>query len=85
MFFIAICDAHYNFTAIDIGEYGSNNGCGVLLNSRMHKKFEQNFFNIFPPETLDGLDKTIPSFLVGHNISSHKVPNAPSCRKAVDR
>ena len=47
MVLLAICDAHYNFTAIDIGEYG-NNDCGTWLNSRMSKTFEQNCFNIPP-------------------------------------
>ena len=48
MVLLAICDAHYNFTAIDIREYGNNNDCGTWLKSRMGKKFEQNRFNIPP-------------------------------------
>ena len=35
MVLLAICGAHYNFTAIVIGEYGSNNDSGVSLNSRI--------------------------------------------------
>ena len=27
---LAICDAKYTFTLIDIGSYGSNNDCGIL-------------------------------------------------------
>ena len=68
MVLLAICNAHYNFVAIDIGEYGSDNDCGVLLNSNMGRIFEQNCFNISPTETLDGFDETVPFFLVGDEI-----------------
>ena len=52
MVFLAICDTHYNLTVINIGENGSKNDCGVLLNSRMGRKFEQNGFNILPSENI---------------------------------
>ena len=68
MILLAIRDAHYNFTTIDIGEYGSNNDCGVLLNSRMDRNFEKNRFNISPHETSDGFDEAVPFFLVGGEI-----------------
>ena len=68
MVLLAICDAHHNVTAIDNGKYGSNNDCGVLLNSRMGTKFGQNCFNIPPPETLDGFDEMVPFFLFGDEI-----------------
>ena len=67
MVLLVICNPHYNITATDIGKYGSNNNCCVLL------KFEQNRSNIFPPETLDGLDETVPFFLVGDEIFPPKV------------
>ena len=35
MVLLAICDAHYNFTVIDVGEYENKNDCGVFLESRM--------------------------------------------------
>ena len=68
MVFLTICDVHYNFIAIDIGEYRSNNDCGVLLNSRMGRKFEQSRFNIPPPEALHVLDGAVPFFLVGDEL-----------------
>ena len=36
---MAICDARYVFTHIDIGSYGSNNDCGVFRNSKMGEQF----------------------------------------------
>ena len=68
MVLLAICNAHYNFAAIHTGEYGSNNDCGVLLNSNMGRIFEQNRFNISPTETLDGFDETVLFFFVGDEI-----------------
>ena len=68
MVLLAIYDAHYNFTGIETGEYGSNSDYGVYLNSRMGRKFEQNCFNIPPSETLDGFDETVPFFLVRDEI-----------------
>ena len=34
---MAICDSHYNFTLVDIGDYGGNNDSGVLSHSDMGK------------------------------------------------
>lgn len=39
---MAICDAHYVFTLVDIGSYGSNNDSGVFRNSQMGKAFFDN-------------------------------------------
>ena len=35
---LAICDARYSFTLLDVGHYGRNNDAGVLANSRFGKK-----------------------------------------------
>ena len=32
---LAICDAKYNFTLVDVDQYGSNNDSGVVANSAM--------------------------------------------------
>ena len=37
---LAVCDAHYNFTVIDAGQFGSNNDSGVLKESNFGKAFE---------------------------------------------
>ena len=66
---LAICDARYNFTMFDIGQYGSNNDSGVLLNSEMGKRLEEGSIGLPEDEKLDGcrLDK-LPYYLVGDEI-----------------
>jgi len=68
MVLLAICDARYNFTVVDVGEYGSNNDCGVLLNSKMGKKFDKDRFNVPDPERIPDFNDTLPYFLVGDEI-----------------
>ena len=69
MVLLAICDAHYCFTLFDVGQYGSNNDCGVLANSATGEALERNKLNILFPETLDGCNyDPLPYFLVGDEI-----------------
>ena len=42
MVLLAVCDADYCFILFDFGSYGSNNDCGVLVNSLLGKGFESN-------------------------------------------
>ena len=66
---LAICDAKYNFTLEDIGQYGSNNDNGVLANSAMGKKFSNGTMNIPPPSLLEGCSlDPLPYYLVGDEI-----------------
>ena len=66
---LAICDARYNFTLVDVGQYGSNNDSGVLLNSEIGQRFEENSLEIPCAEKLNGchLEK-LPYYLVGDEI-----------------
>ena len=48
---IAICDSRYNFIAIDIRQYGSNNDSAILLNSKMRETFEKDSFHVLVPFT----------------------------------
>ena len=66
---LAVCDANYCFSLLDIGNYGSNNDAGILANSKMGKRFKAGKFNLPAPEKLNGcpLDST-PFFLVGDDI-----------------
>ena len=47
---LAICDACYNFKAIDIGQYGSTNDSGLFLNPQIGKYFEKYSFYVSVPE-----------------------------------
>ena len=65
---LAICDAKYCFTHVDIGQYGSGNDSGVLKHSQMGKCFENNEFNIPPPSEVVGIEEKLPYYLVGDEI-----------------
>ena len=66
---LAVCDANYCFSLLDVGIYGSDNDTGILEESKMGKKFKRGNFNVPQPEKLDGckLDQ-VPYFLVGDDI-----------------
>lgn len=49
---LAICDANYSFTFVDIGAYGRRSDGGIFRDSEMGKKFEQHEMNIPKPELL---------------------------------
>ena len=68
MFLIAICNVHYNFTAVDVGQYGSNNVSGVLLVSKMGKKFGKDSFHVPAPEKTHDFTNQMLFFLVGDEI-----------------
>ena len=69
MVLFAVCDANYCFTMFDLGQYGSNNDSGVLMNSELGKKLEQGTLSIPQATSLDGcLYDPLPYFLVGDEI-----------------
>ena len=66
---LAICDAKYTFTLIDIGNYGSNNDCGILAKSLIGKKFDDIKMNLPSAEDLAGFSRNpLNYFLVGDEI-----------------
>ena len=62
---LAVCDAKYNFTLVDVGQYGSNNDRGVLAQSKISTTFENNALNLPESEVLPGTNLDITYFLVG--------------------
>lgn len=63
---LAVCDAHYCFTLVDVGNYGSNNDSGVLSHSTMRQALEAEQLNLPNPEPLEGrTDHPFPYFLIG--------------------
>ena len=39
---LAVCDAKYNFTLVDVGQYGSNNDSRVFAQLKISSTFENN-------------------------------------------
>ena len=69
MVLLALCDANYCFTLVDIGQYGSNNDSGVLSQSEMGKKFELEEMNLPSPSHQPGCSfDPLPYFIVGDEI-----------------
>lgn len=64
---MAICDARYIFTLVDIGSYGSNNDSGVFRHSEIGKAFFNNEMNLPLPHAIQEAPTLgkIPYFLVG--------------------
>jgi len=66
---LAVCDAKYCFTMVDLGQYGSNNDSGVLLRSEINKRFQDGSLKIPEPSTLEGCKfDPLPYFMVGDEI-----------------
>ena len=62
---MAICDADYNFTVVDIGAKGRQSDGGILRNSKFGKKLFSNKINLPNPRQLEGVHEAVPYFLVG--------------------
>ena len=69
MVLLAVCDAKYCFTLVDIGQFGSSTDSGVLARSEMRKRFDDEQMNLPPPAPLEGCSfNPLPYFLVGDDI-----------------
>ena len=51
---LAYCDARYQFTSVDIGQFGSQNDSGTYNDSLISSALENNTLNLPPAEDLDG-------------------------------
>lgn len=65
---LAICDAKYQFTLIDIGQYGSNNDTSVFNKSKMGKAFQQEKMKLPSADVVTGFPNPLPYYLVGDEI-----------------
>ena len=66
---LAICDAKYNLTLVDIGQYGSNNYSRVLAKCTMGKEFSNDTMNTPPPSSLEGCSlDPLPDYLEDDEI-----------------
>lgn len=64
---MAICDARYVFSFVDIGDYGSNNDSGVFRKSTIGKSFFSNEMNLPDPDDIENSSAIglMPYYLVG--------------------
>ncbi|XP_071559875.1 putative nuclease HARBI1 isoform X1 [Temnothorax nylanderi] len=62
---MAICDAHYRFTWLDIGDYGSLNDAGIWSNTEMSTALENNTVSLPPELYLPHTNIAVPFALVG--------------------
>ena len=68
MVLLAVCDARYCFTLVDVREYGSNNDSGILRNSKMGRRFGNGETSIPESQKILGHDLELSYFLVGDEI-----------------
>ena len=65
---LAICDAKYCFSFLDIGAYGGTNDASVLSNSLFGKAFDKNPTSLNLPSPSPHGHKTLPYVLLGDDI-----------------
>ena len=68
MILMAICDAPYIFSLVNIGSFGSNNDSGMFHNSAMGKAFFNDKMSLPVAECLEDSPTfgKVPDFLVGY-------------------
>ncbi len=62
---LAVCDAKYRFTLVDIGDSGRQSDCSVYNNSHLGHSIENKPLDIPEPAKLTNSDKTLPFVFVG--------------------
>ena len=61
---MAICNATYEFTLVDIGDAGRNSDGGVFANSNIGIAIDENKLGIPPSRKLPGTDRELPYVFV---------------------
>ena len=64
MVLLAVCDAHYCFTLIDIGDAGRHSDGGVFRNSPFGQAMENSELSLPDKSNIDGIVTSIPYFFV---------------------
>ena len=62
---MAVSDAKYKFTIIDIGDFGSHSGGGVFGNSCFGRALNENQFSLPPPSPIINVNESLPHCFVG--------------------
>ena len=67
-----VCDPHYVFSLMNVGDFGSNNDSRVLENSAMGKAFACNQMGLPDQQHVECCKILLPYFLVGDDIFALK-------------
>ncbi|XP_062698806.1 uncharacterized protein LOC115261637 [Aedes albopictus] len=62
---MGVCDASYNFIAVDIGGYGGNSDGRILASSEFGRRLLNNQLNLPAPCQLPNSSEILPHFIVG--------------------
>ncbi|XP_039748215.1 protein ALP1-like [Pararge aegeria] len=63
---LALCDANYCFTYVDIGAYGKSSDSAIFKNSVFYKRLTEKSLNIPTPKPISNVDLTpMPYVIVG--------------------
>ncbi|XP_063586006.1 uncharacterized protein LOC134763464 [Penaeus indicus] len=74
MVLLAVCDANYRFTFIDVGSYGKVSDSSIYKNSNLYKKMQQNTLNIPSDKPVSTNGDPLPFVFVGDEafgLSTH--------------
>ena len=82
---LAVCDAHYCFTLVDIGDYGRHSDGGILSHSNFGQAMENGQLSLPDPECLPGYESVVPRFHWRCCISAEKLHVASVSRKVPRR
>ncbi|XP_035706941.1 protein ALP1-like [Folsomia candida] len=62
---MALSDADFKFTAVDIGSYGSESDGGILAKSHIGRKISSDTFNLPSPQPLSNTGTPLPYVFLG--------------------
>ncbi|XP_071941061.1 uncharacterized protein [Antedon mediterranea] len=85
---MAVCDANYKFTLVDIGDSGRQSDGSVYGCSYLGHAIENNLLNIPAREMLPNSDKTLPCVFVGDDafgLKKHMMKPYPSSHLETDQ
>ncbi|XP_045482780.1 putative nuclease HARBI1 [Harmonia axyridis] len=71
---LAMCDADYCFTYVNIGAHGKNSDSSIFKNSALFRNLETNTLNLPGPKPLPGTTDPVNHFIIGDGsfgISKH--------------